>query len=244
MGRGVPSAEELELRKALLAAQEAERLSPMEYQQPRGLTGREMLQLASFDPTKGRWVQSLAEKAAGVTGAREAKAEEARKANREIDIANRRLNTALAQQRLAYASGDRKAKEDADVAVANARVALREKVIDFGLRSRQVGAQERQAGAAEIAAQSRADQRTEGPQITSAQRVQLLREAGKALEEPAVIAQLARIADPALKEQRKQEIVQQRYQALLAQLTGVAPPTTTAPTPSTQGWGQPTVVTK
>ena len=157
MGRGVPSAEELELRKALLAAQEAERLSPMEYQQPRGLTGREMLQLASFDPTKGRWVQSLAEKAAGVTGAREAKAEEVKKANREIDIANRRLNTALAQQRLAYASSDRKAKEDADVAVANARVALREKVIDFGLRSRQVGAQERQARAAEAAAQQRGE---------------------------------------------------------------------------------------
>ena len=157
VGRGRPGAEELELRKALLAAQEAERQAPMEYQQPRGLTGREMLQLASFDPTKGRWVQSLAERAAGVMGARETKAEEAKKANREIDVANRRLNTALAQQRLAYASGDRKAQEDADLAVANARVALREKVVQFGLESRKVGAQERQAGAAEIAASQRGE---------------------------------------------------------------------------------------
>jgi hypothetical protein len=129
----------------------------MEYQQPRGLTGREMLQLASFDPTKGRWVQSLAERAAGVASAREARAEEAKKTNREIDVANRRLNTALAQQRLAYASTDRKAQEDADLAVANARVALREKVVQFGLESRKVGAAEAAANQRGEAIGTRAD---------------------------------------------------------------------------------------
>jgi hypothetical protein len=134
-GRGKVTPEELQLREALLAAQQAERQQPVEYKEPEGLTTREMLQLASFDPTKGRWMGSLAEKAAGVMSAREAKAEEAKKANREIDAANRKLNTALAQQRLAYSVGDRQTREAADQAVLNARIALREKVIDFGFKS-------------------------------------------------------------------------------------------------------------
>jgi hypothetical protein len=134
-GRGKVTPEELQLREALLAAQQAERQQPVEYKEPEGLTTREMLQLASFDPTKGKWMGSLAEKAAGVMSAREAKAEEAKKANREIDAANRKLNTALAQQRLAYSVGDRQAREAADQAVLNARIALREKVIDFGFKS-------------------------------------------------------------------------------------------------------------
>jgi hypothetical protein len=134
-GRGKVTPEELQLREALLAAQQAERQQPVEYKEPEGLTTREMLQLASFDPTKGRWMGSLAEKAAGVMSAREAKAEEAKKANREIDAANRKLNTALAQQRLAYSVGDRQTREAADQAVLNARIALREKVIEFGFKS-------------------------------------------------------------------------------------------------------------
>jgi len=134
-GRGKVPPEELQLREALIAAQQAERQQPVEYKEPEGLTTREMLQLASFDPTKGRWMGSLAEKAAGVMSAREAKAEEAKKANREIDAANRKLNTALAQQRLAYSVGDRQTREAADQAVLNARIALREKVIEFGFKS-------------------------------------------------------------------------------------------------------------
>lgn len=168
-GRGKVTPAELALRETLLKAQEAEREPRVEYKEPEGMTPRELLQLASFDTTKGRWMGSLAEKAAGVMTAREAKAEEFRKLNREIDIANRRLNTALAQQRLAYATSDRQAQEAADLAVANAKLALREKVIDFGLKSRTAVVQEREAGAKETAA---------GAAVTSAEASKL--QAGEA----------------------------------------------------------------
>jgi hypothetical protein len=227
VGRGRPGAEELELRKALLAAQEAERLSPMEYQQPRGLTGREMLQLASFDPTKGRWVQSLAERAAGVASAREARAEEAKKTNREIDVANRRLNTALAQQRLAYASGDRKAQEDADLAVANARVALREKVVQFGLESRKVGAQERQARAAEAAAQQRGEARQElSPRDRANLRDKATDNVTKNPQTVVVVtrakAEAQRRGVPFDEQAFREQLVEREYQALLAAAEGRA----------------------
>ena len=164
-GRGRPSPEVLELRKAALAAQEAEREPRVEYKEPTGLTAKEFFQLASLDPTKGRWVQSLAEKAAGVTSAREAKAEEFRKLNREIDAVNRRLNTALAQQRLAYASGDQKAKEDADLAVLNARMALREKVTDLGFKSREVAAKEEGVEVERIKANAMRDSASYRPEL-------------------------------------------------------------------------------
>ena len=151
-GRGKVTPEELQLREALFAAQQAERQQPVEYKEPEGLTTREMLQLASFDPTKGKWMGSLAEKAAGVMSAREAKAEEAKKANREIDAANRKLNTALAQQRLAYSVGDRQTREAADQAVLNARIALREKVIEFGFKSSDTESRRISAEAARAAA--------------------------------------------------------------------------------------------
>ena len=233
MGRGRPGAEELELRKALLAAQEAERLPSMEYKEPSGLTGRELLQLASFDPTKGRWMGSLAERAAGVMGAREAKAEEAKKANREIDIANRRLNTALAQQRLAYASTDRKAQEDADLAVANARVALREKVVQFGLESRKVGAQERQAGAAEIAANQRGGTRQE---LSPRDRANLRDKAtDNVTKNPQTVLVITRAKAEAQRrgvsfdEQAfREQLVEREYQALLAAAEGRAAAPTAA----------------
>ena len=244
-GRGKVPAGELELRKALLAAQEAERQAPMEYQQPRGLTGREMLQLASFDPTKGRWVQSLAERAAGVASAREARAEEAKKTNREIDVANRRLNTALAQQRLAYASGDRKAQEDADLAVANARVALREKVVQLGFESRKVGAQERQARAAEIAASQRGEATETKAEADRANRIRT------AISD----AQKRNPIPPGLPANAQRPIIQRQIEDVVAQVAplgvsreqvlqyfraaGLAGAGT-----DTSGWGQPTVVPK
>jgi hypothetical protein len=104
---------------------------------------------------------SLAEKAAGVMSAREAKAEEAKKANREIDAANRKLNTALAQQRLAYSVGDRQTREAADQAVLNARIALREKVIEFGFKSSDTESRRISAEAARTSA---------GAAVTSANR--------------------------------------------------------------------------
>lgn len=151
-GRGGVTPGELQLREALIAAQQAERQQPVEYKEPEGLTTREMLQLASFDPTKGRWMGSLAEKAAGVMSAREAKAEEAKKLNREIDAANRKLNTALAQQRLAYSVGDRQTREAADQAVLNARIALREKVVQFGIQASDAESRRISAEAARAAA--------------------------------------------------------------------------------------------
>jgi hypothetical protein len=154
-GRGKVTAGELALREALLKAQDAEREQRVEYKEPEGLTTREKLQLASFDSTKGKWMSSLAEKAAGVMTARETKAEEFRKLNREIDVANRRLNTALAQQRLAYARGDRQDQEAADTAVANAKLALREKTIEFGLKAEDTESKRITAEAARTAAGQR-----------------------------------------------------------------------------------------
>ena len=245
VGRGRPGAEELELRKALLAAQEAERLSPMEYQQPRGLTGREMLQLASFDPTKGRWVQSLAERAAGVMGARETKAEEAKKANREIDVANRRLNTALAQQRLAYASTDRKAREDADLAVANARVALREKVIDFGLKAQDTESRRITAEASRTAANQRGEFAGTRAEADRENRIRT------AISD----AQKRNHIPPGLPVAAQRPIIQRQIEDVVAQVAplgvsreqvlqyfraaGLAGAGT-----DTSGWGQPQVVTK
>lgn len=156
-GRGKVTPAELALREALLKAQDAEREQRVEYKEPEGLTTREKLQLASFDPTKGRWMGSLAEKAAGVMTARETKAEEFRKLNREIDVANRRLNTALAQQRLAYARGDRQDQEAADTAVANAKLALGEKTIEFGLKAEDTESKRITAEAARTAAGQRGD---------------------------------------------------------------------------------------
>lgn len=153
-GRGRPSSEELELRRALLAAQEAEREPRVEYKEPEGMTARELFQLASFDPTKGQWMGSLAGKAAGVLTAREAKAEEFRKLNREIDTANRRLNTAIAAQRLAYSTNDRQAQQAADQAVMNAKMELRKAMFESAKTERQLVVQEREAGAKERQAEA------------------------------------------------------------------------------------------
>lgn len=233
-GRGVPSEDVKKYREALLAAQEAEREPRAEYKEPEGMTARELLQLASFDPTKGKWMGSLAEKAAGVLTAREAKAEEVKKLNREIDTANRRLNTALAQQRLAYATGDQKAKEEADRAVLNARVALREKVIQFGFEAEKIGVQKEQARAANrqaAAAETAAANRGQKPEITAAARTQLLRAAEKSVDEDAkLIVELNKVTNPAQREQLRQQFIQQRYQASLSVLQGEVPPTASAPT--------------
>ena len=201
------------------------------------MTARELLQLASFDPTKGKWMGSLAEKAAGVLTAREAKAEEFRKLNREIDTANRRLNTALAQQRLAYATGDQKAKEEADQAVLNARVALRDKVIHFGfeaekieVQKRQAGAAERHAGAAETAARQRGEARQE---LTARDRANLRDKAidniAKDQQVPVAVARAraeAQRRNVAFDEKAfREQLVEREYQSLLAAAEGrtVAP---------------------
>jgi hypothetical protein len=105
-----------------MQAMEAERQPTEEYQEPKGLTAKDLLTLAgSMSLEKGEGFGSLARGAAGILEAREGRKREAQKLNREINAANRKLNTAVAQQRLAYATGDRQAKEAADRAVAQAR---------------------------------------------------------------------------------------------------------------------------
>jgi hypothetical protein len=142
-GAGTVSDEERQFRQALLEAMQAERQPPQEYKEPKGVSGRELLELAgSLNLEKGEGFGSLARGAAGILEKREAKKAEAMKANREIDAANRKLRTAVAQQRLAYASGDRQAQQAADVAVAKARYDLRVAEVNLGLESRKVGAQE------------------------------------------------------------------------------------------------------
>jgi hypothetical protein len=221
-GRGKVTPEELQLREALLAAQQAERQQPVEYKEPEGLTTREMLQLASFDPTKGRWMGSLAEKAAGVMSAREAKAEEAKKANREIDAANRKLNTALAQQRLAYSVGDRQAREAADQAVLNARIALREKVIDFGFKSSDTESRRISAEAARAAA----NQRTSGG-MTDAQKAQMRDKATDNItKDPQLPARILRAEQAAKKDGKpfdREAFVADLIERETARLMGTAP---------------------
>jgi hypothetical protein len=142
-GAGTVSDEEKQFRQALLEAMQAERQPPQEYKEPKGVSGRELLELAgSLNLEKGEGFGSLARGAAGILEKREAKKTEAMKANREIDAANRKLRTAVAQQQLAYASGDRQAKQAADAAVAKARYDLRVAEVKLGLESRKVGAQE------------------------------------------------------------------------------------------------------
>jgi hypothetical protein len=142
-GAGTVSDEEKQFRQALLEAMQAERQPPQEYKEPKGVSGRELLELAgSLNLEKGEGFGSLARGAAGILEKREAKKTEAMKANREIDAANRKLRTAVAQQQLAYASGDRQAKQAADAAVAKARYDLRVAEVNLGLESRKVGAQE------------------------------------------------------------------------------------------------------
>ena len=156
-GAGTVSDEEKQFRQALLEAMQAERQPPQEYKEPKGVSGRELLELAgSLNLEKGEGFGSLARGTAGILEKREAKKTEAMKANREIDAANRKLRTAVAQQQLAYASGDRQAKQAADAAVAKARYDLRVAEVKLGLESRKVGAQERTAGAAETSARTRA----------------------------------------------------------------------------------------
>jgi hypothetical protein len=221
-GRGKVTPEELQLREALLAAQQAERQQPVEYKEPEGLTTREMLQLASFDPTKGKWMGSLAEKAAGVMSAREAKAEEAKKANREIDAANRKLNTALAQQRLAYSVGDRQAREAADQAVLNARIALREKVIDFGFKSSDTESRRISAEAARAAA----NQRTSGG-MTDAQKAQMRDKATDNItKDPQLPARILRAEQAAKKDGKpfdREAFVADLIERETARLMGTAP---------------------
>jgi len=149
-GAATVSDEERQFRQALIEAMQAERQPPQEYKEPKGVSGRELLELAgSLNLEKGEGFGSLARGAAGILEKREAKKVEAMKANREIDAANRKLRTAVAQQRLAYASNDRQAKQAADVAVAKATLELREKEIAAGQKDRQIAAQERTARAAE-----------------------------------------------------------------------------------------------
>ena len=122
---------------------EAERQPTEEYQEPKGLTAKDLLTLAgSMSLEKGEGFGSLARGAAGILEAREGRKREAQKLNREINAANRKLNTAVAQQRLAYATGDRQAKEAADRAVAQARFERRKLEVTTELRSREVGAEE------------------------------------------------------------------------------------------------------
>ena len=209
-GRGRPSTEELELRKALLAAQEAEREPRVEYKEPEGMTARELFQLASFDPTKGRWMGSLAEKAAGVLTAREAKAEEFRKLNREIDIANRKLNTAIAAQRLAYSTTDRQAQQAADLAVMNAKLELRKAMFELAKTERQLVVQEREAGAKETQA---------GASMRSAKAA----EAAAALKPDLALAAQQREANASMK-------ADPAYKAIQDELTNAATVLRAAPT--------------
>ena len=142
-GAATVSDEERQFRQALIEAMQAERQPPQEYKEPKGISGRELLELAgSLNLEKGEGFGSLARGAAGILEKREARKTEAMKANREIDAANRKLRTAVAQQRLAYASGDRQAQQAADAAVAKARFELREKEIAIAQRDRQIAAQE------------------------------------------------------------------------------------------------------
>jgi hypothetical protein len=140
---GAISDEERQYRQALMQAMEAERQPTEEYQEPKGLTAKDLLTLAgSMSLEKGEGFGSLARGAAGILEAREGRKREAQKLNREINAANRKLNTAVAQQRLAYATGDRQAKEAADRAVAQARFERRKLEVTTELKSREVGAEE------------------------------------------------------------------------------------------------------
>lgn len=211
-GAGTVSDEEKQFRQALLEAMQAERQPPQEYKEPKGVSGRELLELAgSLNLEKGEGFGSLARGAAGILEKREAKKAEAMKANREIDAANRKLRTAVAQQRLAYASGDRQAKQVADAAVAKARFELREKEIAAGQRDRQIAAQERTARAAEN--RSLADGKTVALQI---------RVLENKIREKLKEAKDLQYTDPEKSEQAKAEAEELRKQALaLAGLVGI-----------------------
>jgi hypothetical protein len=225
-GAGTVSDEEKQFRQALLEAMQAERQDPQEYKEPKGVSGRELLELAgSLNLEKGEGFGSLARGAAGILEKREAKKTEAMKANREIDAANRKLRTAVAQQQLAYASGDRQAKQAADAAVAKARYDLRVAEVNLGLESRKVGAQETTARAAQTSAANRgAGTTTLNPQ----QRVAILKEATDIVEkDPVVLRALARERDPSKQQQIRNEAIQRQYQALLTAYgeTGTTLPT-------------------
>lgn len=210
-GAGTVSDEEKQFRQALIEAMQAERQPPQEYKEPKGISGRELLELAgSLNLEKGEGFGSLARGAAGILEKREAKKAEAKKANREIDAANRKLRTAVAQQRLAYASGDRQAKQVADAAVAKARFELREKEIAVGQRDRQIAAQERTAKAAEN--RSSVDRNIVALQI---------RVLESKIREKLKDAENLQYTDPEKSEQAKAEAEELRKQALaLAGLVG------------------------
>jgi hypothetical protein len=226
-GAGGVSDEEKQFRQALLEAMQAERQTPQEYKEPKGVSGRELLELAgSLNLEKGEGFGSLARGAAGILEKREAKKSEAMKANREIDAANRKLNTAVAQQRLAYATGDRQARETADAAVAKARFELRKLEVQTGLDSRKVAAQEQNARAAETSARTRATPTTT---LNPQQRVAILREATDMVEkDTAVIRALAKERDPIKQREIRNAAIQQQYRALL---TAYGETDTTSTTP-------------
>lgn len=226
-GAGGVSDEEKQFRQALLEAMQAERQTPQEYKEPKGVSGRELLELAgSLNLEKGEGFGSLARGTAGILEKREAKKAEAMKANREIDAANRKLNTAVAQQRLAYATGDRQARETADAAVAKARFELRKLEVQTGLDSRKVAAQEQNARAAETSARTRATPTTT---LNPQQRVAILREATDMVEkDTAVIRALAKERDPIKQREIRNAAIQQQYRALL---TAYGETDTTSTTP-------------
>jgi hypothetical protein len=207
-GAGTVSDEEKQFRQALLEAMQAERQPPQEYKEPKGVSGRELLELAgSLNLEKGEGFGSLARGAAGILEKREAKKAEAMKANREIDAANRKLRTAVAQQRLAYASGDRQAKQVADAAVAKARFELREKEIAIAQRDRQIAAQERAA-----------ENRSSADRNTVALQIRVLE---SKIRERLKEAKDLQYTDPEKSEQAKAEAEELRKQALaLAGLVG------------------------
>jgi hypothetical protein len=222
-----------------MQAMEAERQPTEEYQEPKGLTAKDLLTLAgSMSLEKGEGFGSLARGAAGILEAREGRKREAQKLNREINAANRKLNTAVAQQRLAYATGDRQAKEAADRAVAQARFELRKLEVTTELKSREVGA-------AEMAARQRGEARVE---LTPYQRSQILKDVSKAVDEDTrVRVQLAAIKDAGAREQLRQQIIKERYDQAVAAAEGRTLPATsgasaTTPGAAPAGWGQPQVV--
>jgi hypothetical protein len=210
-----------------MQAMEAERQPTEEYQEPKGLTAKDLLTLAgSMSLEKGEGFGSLARGAAGILEAREGRKREAQKLNREINAANRKLNTAVAQQRLAYATGDRQAKEAADRAVAEARFEVRKLQVATELKSREVGAKE-------MAARQRGEARVE---LTPYQRSQILKDVTKEVDDNTGIkAQLARVRDTGAREQLRQQIIKERYDQAVAAAEGRTLPATSGASATTPG---------
>jgi hypothetical protein len=233
-GAGTVSDEEKQFRQALLEAMQAERQPPQEYKEPKGVSGRELLELAgSLNLEKGEGFGSLARGAAGILEKREAKKAEAMKANREIDAANRKLRTAVAQQRLAYATNNRQAQQAADAAVAKARYDLRAAEVNLGLESRKVGAQETTARAAQTSAANRPTAEQRG-QLTQEDLARIYGQVSKELRESDAIkaqiirakAQASRTGAPFNEEAYLQNLIQAEFEKRI----GAQPGRTISPT--------------